>query len=62
MRDHKQGFINLHLKQPQDTSSKSENQVKDVTHPNSTNNQTATSATKVTEEAIDVLSLMGFKL
>ena len=62
MRDKTQNGRNLSRTQPQDSSPKPESQNKDFTQSNTTNNPTANSAGNVTDEAIDVLSFVGFKL
>jgi len=61
MREHKQNLANLNRNQPPDNSLKSENNLQNLTEQSSIS-QTANSATKVTDEAVDVLSLMAFKL
>lgn len=62
MRDHKQQFSNPNRNQPQDNSSKSEGNLNKLIHQTSAKGQTSNAGPKVTDEAIDVLSLMGFKL
>jgi hypothetical protein len=62
MRDHKQQFSNPNRNQPQDNSSNSEANLNKLIHQTSTKAQTSNAGPKVTDEAVDVLSLMGFKL
>jgi hypothetical protein len=62
MIDHKQNLTNSNRNQSQDKSAKSESHLKNLTHQISTKGNTSGSVAKVTEEAVDVLSLMGFKL
>ena len=62
MRHRKKSPANLRRNQPRDNSSKPENDLKDPAQSNSSRSQDAHSVTNVTEEAVDVLSLMGFKL
>lgn len=62
MRDRKKSLANLSRNQSRDNSLKSEKNLKDLTQSNATKSQTANSVVNVTDEAVDVLSLMGFKL
>ena len=62
MRDKTQNGRNQNRTQSQDTLPKPKSQNQDFTQSNTTNSPTANSAGNVTEEAIDVLSFVGFKL
>jgi hypothetical protein len=62
MRDHKKSFANLNRNQSQDNSSTLEANPNNLTHQTPTKGQQANAGPKVTDEGVDVLSLMGFKL
>ena len=62
MRDHTKSFANLDRNQSQDNSSMSEANPNNLTHQTSTKGQQVNAGLKVADEAVDVLSLMGFKL
>lgn len=62
MRHRKKSPANLRRNQPRDNSLKPESHLKDSAQSNSAKSQAAHSVANVTEEAVDVLSLMGFKL
>ena len=62
MRDRKKGFANLNRNQSNDNSAKSDNNLNNAAQPGPGNVQSTNAGPRVTDEAIDVLSLMGFKL
>lgn len=62
MRNNTQNPRNIISNQPRENASNSKEQTKDSSQPNVRISQAPASAKQVSEEAIDVLSFVGFKL